>query len=239
MSGMVESKEIARSRTKARGRGGRPRSADLDKLNEKIIATAVDLFLQRGFDGTSMDAIAEKARVSKRTLYARHADKAALFNTAMFDLLGRTLIPVETIQYEPNDLDSVLHAIARDMVTGVIRPDFLAVYRLVVFEAQRRPEFGRWINEARRRPAVQTIAAILQRHRDELRKPDFELAAEQFMSLTVDLALRLGTFGIEPTPEEIEKRLGAAVDLFLNGARRRNDRKKAPSDRRKATAAKK
>ena len=213
------------------GRGGRPRTADLERLNENILAAAGELFLQHGFDGTSMDAIAERARISKRTLYARHADKAALFNTAIFDLLGRFLVPIETIRYEPGDLGAALLAVARDMVTGVVRPEFVAVYRLVMFEAQRRPEFGRWINDARRRPAVQTIAAILKQHQDELRVTDFERAAEHFMSLTVDVGVRLGAFGFKTMARETEDGLQVAVDLFLNGAR--GDRPQSASRRGK------
>ena len=182
---------------------------------------------------TAIASIAAKARISKRTLYSRHADKSALFNTAMYDLLGRYLVPVEAIAYDVADLGAALLAVGRDMVTGVLRPEFLAIYRLVAFEAQRRPEFGRWINDARRRPALQVIAGILHRHRDVLRLTDFETAAELFMSLTVDVNLRLGAFGFKPTPREIETRLQTAVDLFLNGARRA-DRTESSSRRGKA-----
>lgn len=221
---MLHPKAIGRRRTARAGRGGRPRAADVEKLNQNILAAAGELFLQHGFDGISMDAIAEKARISKRTLYSRHADKSALFNTAIYDLLGRFLVPIETIQYKPGDLGSTLLAVGRDMVTGVVRPEFLAIYRLVTFEAQRRPEFGRWINDARRRPAIQTIAAMLKQHQDELRVTDFDRAAEQFMSLTVDVGLRLGAFGYKTTARETEDGLKAAVDLFLNGARRHDGR---------------
>jgi TetR/AcrR family transcriptional regulator, mexJK operon transcriptional repressor len=214
---MVEPKRTGRG-TKKTGVGGRPRAADVEKLSESILAAAAELFVQHGFDGTSMDAVAAKARISKRTLYSRHADKSALFNAAVFELLGRFLVPVESIAYDAADLGSALLAIGRDMVSGVVRPKFVAIYRLVIFEAQRRPEFGRWINEARRRPALQTIAALLHRHRDELRLTDPEAAAELFMSLTVDANLRLAAFGFKATPREIEDRLKAAVDLFLNGA---------------------
>jgi TetR/AcrR family transcriptional regulator, mexJK operon transcriptional repressor len=217
---MLEPKAMSRRRTAKAGRGGRPRTEDLEKLNENILAAAAQLFLENGFDATSMDAIAEKARISKRTLYARHADKSALFNATLYDLLDRLLVPVERIRYEQGDLASALTAIGRDMISGVVRPEFMAVYRVVTFESQRRPEFGRWINETRRRPALQTIANLLQNHRDELRIDDLEAAAEQFMSLTVDVALRYGAFGLKMTPKQIEERLKAAVDLFLHGARR-------------------
>jgi AcrR family transcriptional regulator len=236
---MLEPKATSRRTTRNAGRGGRPRRDDLEKLNQNILDAAGELFLKHGFDSTSMDAIAEKARISKRTLYSRHADKSALFNTVIFDLLGRLLVPVETIQYDPGDLGSALLAIARDMVIGVIEPEFLAIYRLVMFEAQRRPEFGRWINTARRGPAVHAIATILQRHRDELRLTDFEKAAEQFLSLTVDVGLRLGAFGFKATPQEIDERLRAAVDLFLNGALRRDGREEGSSRGGKTAGSKK
>jgi TetR/AcrR family transcriptional regulator, mexJK operon transcriptional repressor len=236
---MPEPKASSRRRTAKAGRGGRPRTADLEKLNENILAAAGELFLAQGFDGTSMDAIAEKARISKRTLYSRHADKSALFNTVIYDLLDRILVPVERIQYEPGDLSAALLAAARDMVSGVMRPGFSAVYRVVVFEAQRRPEFGRWINDAKRRPALQAIAGILQRHRDELRITDFERAAEQFISLTVDFSIQFGAFGMKTTLKEMEDRLKAAVDLFLNGARHRDGANEGRSRRGKAVAAKK
>jgi len=235
---MPEPKATTRGRAGKAGRGGRPRTADLEKLHQCILDAAGELFLQHGFDGTSMDAIAAKARISKRTLYLRHADKAALFNTAIYDLLGRFLVPIENIKYDPGDLGMALVAVGRDMVMGVMRPEFLAIYRLVTFEAQRRPEFGRWINDARRRPAVQTIAAMLHQHRDELRLTDFDRAAEQFMSLTVDVGLRLGAFGVKPAPREVEDRLNAAVDLFLNGARRL-DRQQGPPRRGKTVGRKK
>jgi TetR/AcrR family transcriptional regulator, mexJK operon transcriptional repressor len=230
---MPDTKAISRRTTAKARHGGRPRAADVDKLNQDILTAAGELFMENGFDGTSMDAIAEKARISKRTLYLRHADKSALFNSVMYDLLGRSLVPLELIQYELGDLNSVLLAIARDMVTGVVRPEFLAVYRLVSFEANRRPEFGRWIYEVRRRPAVQVIATVLQRHRDELCLTDFERAAEQFMSLTVDVAVRLGTFGMKIASGEMEDQLKAAVDLFLNGARRHGTRDQSISRRSK------
>jgi AcrR family transcriptional regulator len=229
--------KVSSRRTTAKARhGGRPKAADVDKLNQDILTAAGELFMENGFDGTSMDAVAEKARISKRTLYLRHADKSALFNTVMYDLLGRSLVPLELIHYESGNLNSDLLAIAGDMVTGVVRPEFVAVYRLVSFEANRRPEFGQWIYEVRRRPAVQVIATVLQRHRGELSLTDFERAAEQFMSLTVDVAVRLGAFGMKIAAREMKDQLKAAIDLFLNGARRHGPRAQSKTRRSKAAS---
>ena len=66
---------------------------------------------------------------------------------------------------------------------------------------------------------MRAIAAVLGRHENALRIADKEAAAAQFMSLVVDNALRMETFGIKTDKRMIEKSVRAAVDLFLNGAR--------------------
>jgi TetR/AcrR family transcriptional repressor of mexJK operon len=221
-------------RRNGNGHGGRPRAGDVKKLNGNILAAAGELFLQHGFDAASMDAIAARARISKRTLYSRYTDKSSLFNAVIYDLLGRILVPIETIQDSDGELQSVLLTLARDLVVNALKPDLLAVHRVITFETQRRPEFGRWINDARRKPAIHLIARILDRHRDELRVSDFEAAAEQFANLTFDSCLRLGSAGSIFTPREITERVGAAVDLFLAGVRRRD---KATAERTAAVSA--
>jgi len=202
------------------GHGGRPRAEDVKRLNGNILAAAGELFLQHGFDATSMDAIAARGRISKRTLYARYPDKSSLFNAVIYDLLGRILVPIETIHDNDGELQPILLTLARDLVVNALKPELLAVHRVITFETQRRPEFGRWINDARRKPAIHLIARILERHRDELRVSDFEAAAEQFANLTFDSCLRLGGAGWTFTPREITDRVRAAVDLFLAGVRR-------------------
>ena len=220
LTNMSEIKRISRPRN-GKGNGGRPKSADIKKLNGSMLAAAGELFLQHGFDATSMDAIAARARVSKRTLYSRYPDKSSLFKAVIYDLLGRILVPIETIHDSDGELEGILLTLARDLVVHALKPELLAVHRVITFEIQRNPEFGRWINEARRKPAIHLIARILERHQNELRVTDFEAAAEQFASLTYDCSMRLGSAGMTFSPREITERVSAAVQLFLAGVRRR------------------
>jgi AcrR family transcriptional regulator len=218
---MNRTKPITRRRN-GNGHGGRPKACDVEKLNSNILAAAGELFLERGFDATSMDAIAAHARISKRTLYSRYEDKSALFNAVIYDLCGRILVLIETIRDSDGELKSVLLTLGRDLMVNALKPNLLAVHRVITFETQRRPEFGRWIDESRRKPAIDLIAKFLERHRDELRVTDFEAAAEQFANLTFDNTLRLASSGWTFSPREITKRIDAAVDLFLTGVCRRD-----------------
>ena len=61
---------------------GRPK--DLEK-RAAILAAAKQLFPEQGFDGTSMDAIATAAGVSKLTVYSHFTDKEGLFVEAIRD----------------------------------------------------------------------------------------------------------------------------------------------------------
>ncbi|MET0427351.1 MAG: helix-turn-helix domain-containing protein, partial [Microvirga sp.] len=49
------------------------------QLREHILWTAKDVFLELGFERTSMDEVAGRAATSKRTLYAHFESKEKLF----------------------------------------------------------------------------------------------------------------------------------------------------------------
>ncbi len=56
-----------------------------DTLHEHILWAAKDVFLEMGFERTSMDAVASRAQTSKRSLYAHFESKEKLF-LAVIDL---------------------------------------------------------------------------------------------------------------------------------------------------------
>ena len=60
-------------------RGGRPTREEADARDVRLLDVATHLFMERGFDGTSIDAVAEAAGISKPTVYARYHDKRDLF----------------------------------------------------------------------------------------------------------------------------------------------------------------
>lgn len=178
------------------------------------------MFMEHGFDGTTIDAVAEAAGVSKRTLYARYADKNALFSAVLRQLIDRWLLPINQFSCAKAGLEATLIEIGRQMLASALAPRAVSVHRILIAEAERHPVFARLATGEGRAPAIQAIAALLQRHGDELRIRDYALAAEQFMSLVIDHALKLAAMGIPADPAGTETRLRAAVDLFLRGAGR-------------------
>ena len=76
--------------------GGRPSHGDAIKRDERLIAIAASMFMERGFEGTSIDAVAEAAGVGKATLYARYKDKGELFAAVLQRKIDRWLAENET-----------------------------------------------------------------------------------------------------------------------------------------------
>lgn len=218
---IIEAMTIRAITRTAKSPGGRPRAAEVEERAEHILQAAGKVFLRLGFDGATMDAIAAAARISKRTLYARYPDKTALFKAVLRDLIDRWLAPMDQFRSEQGPLEETLLALARHLATFALTPQSISANRIIIAEARRQPELGRLADEMGRRPAIRAIAAILRRHRDELRSDNVELLAEQFLSLAVDHNLWLAHLGIAPSAEEIDAWVCSAVRLFLIGVRSR------------------
>lgn len=204
----------------ATGRGGRPTVADAQRRQAYLMEVAGAMFMKLGFAGTSIDAVAEAAGMSKRTVYARYRDKGELFSAVLRDLIERWLVPITRFQSSDAALEPMLLEIARHLLTSALAPQAVSLHRIIIGEAERRPEFARLAHSEGRQAGIRAIAAALERHRARLRVDDLEQAAEQFMSLVIDSSLRQAALGLG-SHGDIEARIDAAVDLFLNGARRR------------------
>jgi TetR/AcrR family transcriptional regulator, mexJK operon transcriptional repressor len=201
-----------------RHRGGRPTLAEARRRQQQLLEVAGAMFMRQGFAGTSIDAVADAAGMSKRTVYARYADKNELFGAVLRELIERCVVPITRFQSGKLTLEPTLAEIGRHVLTNVLAPSAVSLHRIIIAESERQPAFGRLAHAEGRKPAVKAIAAVLRRHATELRVADFELAAQQFLSLVVDYSLCLATLGIKEDRRGIEARVSAAVDLFLNGA---------------------
>lgn len=204
-------------------RGGRPSREDAARLGERILDAATELFLAEGFGVTSIEAVARRARISKRTFYHRFPDKAALFGAVIHRIIERLRPPGDVPLYEGGNLDEVLRRLARLILRAALAPTALSLNRLMVAEAQRFPELAMIAaREGSRDEAVRQIAALLDR---EMRvsglaidRPQF--AAEQFLEIVIATPRRqaLG-LGNPMTEAELNTWADNCVNLFLNGCR--------------------
>ena len=105
-----------------------------------ILDTARQMFLERGYDATSLDDVAAASGVSKTTVYNNFEDKEGLFSAVVLSVteraeqiiseLGATLRGDEPVAAR-------LTAVARALAYGVLNPAVVQLRRLAISEALR------------------------------------------------------------------------------------------------------
>ena len=227
-----------------KSRGGRPTKTAAIERDQRLIEVATRLFLDRGFDATSLDAVAEAARVSKPTVYSRYGDKRGLFAAVLRREIARWLAPLsaaaETQLSSASDIpvEQRLVEIGREMLTFTCGPDAVAFSRMMTSQAINFPDIAKLGKEEGWLKAVATTARFFDHlvAQGALDVDDTTIAAEVFLDVVVGHTHRLATFGTELELKAAEKRTSAAIKLFLAGALGPADRvQDAPKETSKAT----
>lgn len=200
-------------------RRGRPTRVEATQLKERLREGAVSAFLEYGYDGATMEAIARAAGITKRTLYARYPDKRAVFLDVIPWALSRAVDRDLRRKTNDDDLEAALTEIGRGAVKRALDPDTRRLHRVVMNETGRFPEFAvsaETLGWSRRQRQVMDL---LRHHQDTgaIQVDDIELAAEHFLAMVEALPARLADFGVYRSKRQEERHLKLAVKLFLHG----------------------
>jgi AcrR family transcriptional regulator len=126
---------------------GRPRSAIAD---EAIRDAAVDLFAERGFEGVSVEDVAERAGVSRATIYRRYPSKVDLIVEA-----GACLSSDDIAFPDTGNLRDDLRGLARSLVKAFKDKPAGRVMPVMIFERRRYPEldagYRKFLNDRKTR----------------------------------------------------------------------------------------
>lgn len=212
-----------------RGGGGRPTREEAARRQEHLIAVATTLFMERGFDATSIDAVAEAAGMSKPTVYARYRDKRALFEAVLRERIAAWLAPLaaaaeaQAAQVGTDDVEPALHDLSRTLLAHGQSPGAAMLKRNLVAQALQFPDLARLAHEEGWLRGVRAVAQLLAAfaRRGRITVADPEIAADLFLSLVLGRSSQAALYGIETDPEMQERRRQAAVRLFLDGVRPR------------------
>ena len=171
-----------------------------------------------GFAATSMDRIADRAGVSKRTVYNHFANKDALFEAILEVLWDRASRAAE-IDYDPEvPLEDQLGALAHRKLDVLADPNYLGLARALVAEAIRSPGFlqEKWTQLAEEEAGLPLwIQAAIDDGRLSVEDP--AAAADQFMVLLKGFAFWPQVVGVLPPPsaDERTRMIDSVVELFL------------------------
>src|SRR5882724_10711396 len=122
---------------------GESRSA---RKRRTIVEAAASVFLEKGYDCTTMDDVATLAAVSKPTVYKYFSDKERLFaevvRATTDEVDGLVRIVADTLA-DTRDVEKGLAELARRFMASLMQPQVLRLRRLVIANADRFPDVGR------------------------------------------------------------------------------------------------
>jgi TetR/AcrR family transcriptional regulator, mexJK operon transcriptional repressor len=208
-------------RVKVVRKSGRPLRADALKLRERILQVATELFLEEGYGSTSIEAVATRAGISKRTFYDRFDHKAALFAAVVHRIIDEIRPPPSVPLLAGASLPEILRRLAGLILQATLSPQAIALHRLVTGESSRFPELASAVeNDGGQAEATALIAGLLSRELPKIKliPQDQVFAAQQFIYMVVTLPQRRAIgFGTPMSAAELEAWAHKVVILFLEG----------------------
>jgi TetR/AcrR family transcriptional repressor of mexJK operon len=171
-----------------------------------------------------MEEIAALAGITKRTLYNNYADKGTLFTQIVAEVItyaeafARDLRAEFTVEMTAAELPAALHDLGRRLALAILRPEIIALRRLLIGEARAFPELAKeYFDRAPGRVIVALAARFEHLSREGLiRATDARVAAEQFAYLVVGAPLdRAILAGTNPAKAGVIACAREGVDTFL------------------------
>lgn len=182
------------------------------------------LFLRNGYAGTTMEEIASLAGLTKRTLYNNYDDKESLFFEVVADVIAyaeefaRELTDEIAVEISAANLRSALTDLGCRLALAIVRPEVVALRRLLIGEAREFPSLAKEYFDRAPGQVIEALASKFERLSDlgllEVAEP--RRAATQFAYLAagepLDRAILAGTI---PPREHLVAGARDGVETFL------------------------
>jgi AcrR family transcriptional regulator len=158
------------SARRAAVRFGRPPKGLAGAVEERILGAARKVFLERGFEGASIEEIAEAARSGKPTIYARFPGKEALFTAVVMQSVAANIAHIQAHTPSGATIEERLENLGATILQWILVNDVVGLMRVAIAEAHRFPGLASSVYGMARERAAEGLARLLAEtaHSDEL-----------------------------------------------------------------------
>lgn len=175
---------------------------------DRVFDAAVELFVEEGYEATTMDAIAARADVARTSVFNYFERKSAFLD-----------------EWSARRRARAFHALPTDATSGSLRDELVAIMQeLAAISGGSRRETTALIGAAvvaldllDDHPLTHEFTDVLERRRAELR-PGVEPALVGMTMATGYFAILRSWIGPGRPPFELRERLVDLIDLLLGGA---------------------
>ena len=192
------------------------------RRQNEILKVAIDLFIERGYEGVSVDAIVEQTGGSKTTVYSYYGGKEALFMAAIEALTIEMLEPLCRLQVAHLPPQEGLTILGRQFLTTLACPRGIALFHTVLAQSRQFPGLSKRFYDAGPKVFKRLVSRTMAQWQEQglLRCGNPELLTEQFLSVVLggwNMRMLLGLAG-PLSVREIRNLVAHGTDTFLHGS---------------------
>lgn len=182
---------------------------------------ATDLFIERGYDGVTVNAIVQQVGGTKTNIYTHFGGKEGLFRAIIESLSQELLEPLSHMDIVGLSPHEALTVFGRKYLSVVLMEKTVGLHRLAIAESSQFPELGRIWHTVGPETAYQELANYisLQQQLGRFKNCKPRLVASQFLYMLLNdihLQLLLGLVS-PPSSSEINTLVDETVETFLHG----------------------
>ncbi|WP_108127477.1 TetR/AcrR family transcriptional regulator [Saccharospirillum mangrovi] len=189
------------------------------RKRQAILEAAAEEFKDFGFQGANMDRVANRAEVSKRTVYNHFASKESLFESITRQIWHQAQTATDVPYQTDAPLEAQLLTIAERELALLQSADYLRLTAVVLTEFARSPELAErarhWMEQEESGARRWMGLAVAD---GRLNTDDPETATTQFFSLIKGRAFWPQMIGHAPIPDatEMARIARSSVAMFLD-----------------------
>ncbi|ELY2040263.1 TetR/AcrR family transcriptional regulator [Enterobacter ludwigii] len=198
-------------------RRGRPAN---EALGQTIVEAASELFVELGFQATTLDKVAQRAKISKLSIYRHFENKEALFSAAIVAGCHQLFAPQSLLEGVDGSVEDQLMAVGSLLLRTLLRPDVSSVEAMVMADKTNQKSLSKLHYEAGPAHVIAQIEALLRQLHQKalLNVPDPLQSARLFAALFKgsDLLI-IARFDAARAEDdnEIESYCRSAVAMFI------------------------
>jgi TetR/AcrR family transcriptional regulator, mexJK operon transcriptional repressor len=165
----------------SRGRRGRPAN---EALGQKIVDAAYDLFVEYGFQATTLETVAKRAKISKLSIYRHFKSKEALFSAAIASRCHQ-FAPQVLFEGVDGSAEVQLMAVGSSLLRTLLSPDVRSVEAMIIADRTNQKSLSKVHYEAGPAHVIAQIEALLRQLHAKaiLNVPDPHRSARLFAAL--------------------------------------------------------
>jgi len=208
---------VARSPRRAKPRWKRRKQA----RPAEIVAAALEVFVERGFAATRLEAVARRAGVTKGTVYLYFSSKEVLFKAVVRETIVPVIAQGEALaQSFPGSARELVERLVREYWRLVGETALAGIPKLMIAEAANFPELARFYYEEVAVRGHRLMAGVLERgiRNGEFRKMDVQFAAKIAMAALMHASVVRRSFAsCMPEGFDVATYLDTHIDIYLHG----------------------